>query len=154
MWTANCKLCVKYVPHLWTVQLFSLYNGVYMHTKNPLIYERFNMNTTIRMLTAAVFLPLSISGCLMTGGTAEQNSVLVSELSSICGAIVGSQAEQRINQEWAKYPEAQANRPVIEAVAEVLLNDPTVSEQQRTTQYKSYLTCATGLLVTNGMMSK
>lgn len=110
------------------------------------------MNTTIRLATAAIFLPLSVSGCLMAGGTSEQNSVLVSELTSICGAIVGSQAEQRINQEWSKYPEAQANRPVIEAMAEVLLNDPTVPEQQRTSQYRSYLTCATGLLVTNGMM--
>lgn len=104
------------------------------------------------MAAAVVCLPLSVTGCLMTGGTAEQNSVLVSELSSICGAIVGSQAEQRISQEWAKYPEAQANRPVIEAMAEVLLNDPNVPEAQRTTQYKSYLTCATGLLMTNGMM--
>ncbi len=76
------------------------------------------MRTPIRM-AAAVFLPLSVTSCLMSGGTSEQNSVLVSELTSICGAIVGAQAEQRISQEWAKYPGAEANRPTIEAVAEV-----------------------------------
>ena len=53
-------------------------------------------------MAAAVLIPLSVSGCLSSGGTtAEQASVLVSEVSTICGAMVGGQAEQRINQEWA-----------------------------------------------------
>lgn len=111
------------------------------------------MKTAIRMAAAAVFLPLSVSGCLSSGGaTTEQASVMVSEITTICGAIVGGQAEQRINQEWAKYPEAEANRSIIETMAEVLLNDPTATEQQRASQYKQYMTCATGLLMANGVM--
>ena len=110
------------------------------------------MKTAIRM-TAAVFIPLSVTACLSSGGTtAEQASVLVSEVTTICGAIVGGQAEQRINQEWAKYPEANANRSIIETMAEVLLNNPEATEQQRTSQYKQYMSCATGLLVANGVV--
>ena len=105
------------------------------------------------MAAAAVLISLSITGCLSSGGTtAEQASVLVSEVSTICGAIVGGQAEQRINQEWAKFPEAEANRSVIESMAEVLLNNPEATEQQRASQYKQYMTCATGLLVANGVV--
>ena len=105
------------------------------------------------MTAAAVLIPLSITGCLSSGGTtAEQASVLVSEVSTICGAIVGGQAEQRINQEWAKFPEAEANRSIIETMAEVLLNNPEATEQQRASQYKQYMTCATGLLVANGVV--
>lgn len=112
------------------------------------------MNTATRTASTAAFLPLFLSGCLLSGGgaTMDQNSVLVSEIVNLCGAVVGTSAEQRINQEWSKYPEAEANRPIIETMAEVLLNDPTATEQQRTSQYRSYLTCATGLLVTNGML--
>ncbi len=110
------------------------------------------MKTVIRMTAVAVFLPLSITGCLSSGGTnTQQSSVLVSEMTTICGAIVGGQAEQRINQEWAKYPAAEANRGIIETMAEVLLNNPEATEQQRTSQYKQYMTCATGLLMANSV---
>ena len=110
------------------------------------------MKTVIRMTVVAVFLPLSVTACLSSGGaTAQQASVLVSEMTTICGAIVGGQAEQRINQEWAKYPEAEANRGIIETMAEVLLNNPEATEQQRASQYKQYMTCATGLLMANGV---
>jgi basic membrane lipoprotein Med (substrate-binding protein (PBP1-ABC) superfamily) len=107
----------------------------------------------ISKAVVAVFFPLSVTACLSSGGTtaAEQSSVLVSEMTTICGAVVGDQAEQRINQEWAKYPEAQANRTIIENMAEVLLNDPEATEQQRTSQYKQYMTCATGLLMANSV---
>ncbi len=103
-------------------------------------------------ITAA--LSLSLTGCLSTGGgtATQQTSILVSEIVAVCGAIVGTQAEQRINQEWAKYPDAEANRPIIEAVAETLLTDPATPEQQRTSDYRKYMTCATGLLVTNGIL--
>ena len=111
------------------------------------------MKTAIHMAAAAVLIPLFVTGCLSSGGTtAEQTSVLVSEVSTICGAIVGGQAEQRINQEWAKFPEAEANRSIIETMAEVLLNNPEATEQQRASQYKQYMTCATGLLMANGVM--
>ncbi len=110
------------------------------------------MKTAIR-IAAAVFIPLSVTACLSSGGTTtEQASVMVSEITSICGAIVGGQAEQRINQEWAKYPEAEANRSIIETMAEVLLNNPEATEQQRSSQYKQYMSCATGLLVANGVV--
>ena len=111
------------------------------------------MKTTIRMAVTAVIISLSVTGCLSSGGTSsEQTSVLVSDVTAICGAMVGAQAEQRINQEWAKYPSAEVNRPVIENMAEVLLNNPEATEQQRTSQYKKYMTCATGLLISNGVM--
>ena len=111
------------------------------------------MKTAFYMAAAAVLIPLSVSGCLSSGGTTtEQASVLVSEITTICGAIVGGQAEQRINQEWANYPEAEANRSIIETMAEVLLNNPEATEQQRASQYKQYMTCATGLLMANGVV--
>ena len=110
------------------------------------------MKTAIRM-SAAVLIPLSVTACLNSGGTTtEQASVMVSEITTICGAMVGGQAEQRINQEWAKYPEAEANRSIIETMAEVLLNNPEATEQQRASQYKQYMTCATGLLMANGVV--
>ena len=110
------------------------------------------MKTAIRM-SAAVLIPLSVTACLNSGGTTtEQASVMVSEITTICGAMVGGQAEQRINQEWAKYPEAEASRSIIETMAEVLLNNPEATEQQRTSQYKQYMTCATGLLMANGVV--
>ena len=108
------------------------------------------MKTLIRTALLVAFLPLSVSGCLTQLATAmQQDNVLVSEVVSICGAIVGGQAEQRINDEWSKYPDASANRPLIENVANVLLTNPEATEQQRTNQYQQYLTCATGLMVTN-----
>ena len=101
----------------------------------------------------AAILPLMVTGCLSSGGTStEQASVMVSDITTICGAVVGDQAEQRINQQWASYPEAEANRSIIENMAEVLLNDPAASGPQRTSQYKKYMTCATGLLMANGMV--
>lgn len=110
------------------------------------------MKTQIRSAVAVALLSFSLSACLMQpGGTgSEQSRVMVSEVMSICGAIVGEQAEQRINQEWSKYPEAEASRPVIEAVAGSLLNNPAATEAQQLSQYKKYLSCATGLLVANG----
>ena len=109
--------------------------------------------TKLSSLLGISLISISTSGCLMSGSSdgTQQSSILVSEIVNICGAIVGTQAETRINQEWAKYPEAEANRPIIEAVAETLLNDPTATEEQRTSQYRKYLTCATGLLMTNKM---
>ena len=102
------------------------------------------------MVVIVLSAPLFLTGCI--NSIMQENSVLVSELSKICGAIVGAQAEQRISQEWAKYPSAEANRPVIEAVANVLLTNPDVPELERNSQYKQYLTCATGMLVTNNLI--
>jgi hypothetical protein len=111
------------------------------------------MKTVIRLLSTVIFIPLSISGCLSSGGTTtEQASAMVSDITTICGALVGDQAEQRINKEWAKYPEAEASRPVIENMAEVLLNNPDATEKTRTSQYKQYMNCATGLLAVKGAM--
>lgn len=96
-------------------------------------------------LKISLLLPLLTTGCLNMG-TAD-NSVMVSELTAICGALVGGQAEERINQEWAKYPSAAANRDVIETVSNVLLTNPDGTPASATT-YKKYLTCATGMLMT------
>ncbi|MCW8936202.1 MAG: hypothetical protein OQK98_15925 [Gammaproteobacteria bacterium] len=111
------------------------------------------MKTSIHILFASL-LSISLAGCLDMAKVSNdsQNSVLVSQVVSVCGALVGDQAEQRINQEWSKYPEANANRNIIETMAEVLLNDPTATEAQSTSNYKKYLSCATGLLVTNGLV--
>ena len=78
---------------------------------------------------------LFFTGCI--NSVMQDNSVLVSELSKICGAIVGAQAEERISQEWAKYPSAEASRPIIESVANVLLTNPNVPEQERTVNINS-----------------
>lgn len=110
------------------------------------------MKKQIRTATAITLLSFALSACLTQQGDRTnlgQSSVMVSEVMSICGALVGEQAEQRINQEWAKYPEAEASRPVIEAVAESLLSNPAATEAQQISQYKKYLRCATGLLVAN-----
>lgn len=111
------------------------------------------MKTYFRMLFASL-VTFSLAGCLNTGNVSNesQNSVLVSQVISVCGSLVGEQAEQRINQEWSKYPEADANRNIIETMAEVLLNDPSSTEAQRTSNYKKYLSCGTGLLVTKGII--
>lgn len=108
------------------------------------------MNITTRAVFAAVSIPFFVTGCINSGSTAtQQGSVMVNDVVTICGAIVGGQAEQRINEEWAKYPDAQASRSVIETMADVLLTNPEATEQQRSSQYKQYLTCATGLFMTN-----
>ncbi|MCK4833779.1 MAG: hypothetical protein KAT12_03340 [Gammaproteobacteria bacterium] len=107
------------------------------------------MKTATRAAIAAVSIPLLITGCLNNNPVVQQGSVMVSDVVSICGAIVGGQAEQRINQEWAKYPEAEASRPIIETMANVLLTNPEGSEQMNASAYKKYITCAAGLLATN-----
>ena len=109
------------------------------------------MAISIRTVLATVSIPLFISGCLNTGNNAavQQGTILVSEVVTVCGAMVGGQAEQRINEEWAKYPDADASRPMIETVANVLLNNPEASEEQRTSQYSKYMTCAAGLFAAN-----
>ncbi|ABM04247.1 hypothetical protein Ping_2526 [Psychromonas ingrahamii 37] len=110
------------------------------------------MNKFIPVTLAAI--SVFVTGCSNTGSypVMQQGSVLVSEVVSVCSAIVGGQAAQRINQEWAKYPAAEASRPMIESVAAVLLNNPDATAQQRTTQYTQYITCATGLFVTKNAM--
>lgn len=108
------------------------------------------MKKTLYSVLAVASIPFFTTGCLNTGNTAmQQGSVMVNEVVTVCGAIVGGSAEQRINEEWAKYPEAEANRTIIETMAEVLLTNTEATEQQRSSQYKQYLTCATGLLVAN-----
>ena len=111
------------------------------------------MKIYTRILSTSL-LPFALAGCLDMSNIVNesQNSVMVSQVVSVCGALVGNQAEQRINQEWSKYPEADANRDIIETMSEVLLNDPESSDAQRTSNYKKYLTCATGLLMTNGII--
>lgn len=114
------------------------------------------MNKTTRTVITALSIPFFVTGCLNSGNTAtsaamQQGSVMVSDVVTICGAIVGGQAEQRINEEWAKYPEAEANRSIVETMADVLLTNPDATEQQRSSQYKQYLTCAAGLFATNQM---
>ena len=103
------------------------------------------MKITHNLKLSALLLPLFTTGCLNMG--TGDNSVMISELTAICGAIVGSQAEQRINQEWDKYPSANANRDTIEVVANILLTNPD-GTPANTSQYKKYLTCATGMLMT------
>ena len=112
------------------------------------------MKTFIKTLILIPLFSLLLTSCLKQSNTgdAAQNAAIMNDIISICGAMVGTQAEQRINQEWEKYPGVAVNRPIIEAVAESLLNDPSASDQQRTSQYKKYITCATGILVTNGFI--
>lgn len=112
------------------------------------------MTKTTRMILTAISIPLFLTGCLTAPSgsgstTQQQGSVMVDEVVSVCGAMVGGQAEQRINQEWAKYPAAEVNRPMVESVANVLLSNPEASLTQRASQYAQYMSCATGLFVTN-----
>ena len=109
------------------------------------------MKTPFHKFTYMLIAPVLLTGCL-NSNTQQNSVVMVSELTTICGALVGGQAEQRINQEWAKYPEAEASRSVIETMASVLLTNPESTEQQGNSDYKQYLTCATGLLMANGML--
>ena len=95
--------------------------------------------------------PLLITGCIGAGGSAPgQNTVMVSEVISICGALVGVQAEQRINSEWEKYPEMDVSRPMIESMAQVLLQNPESGSEQGALEYSKYISCATGLLMAKG----
>ena len=112
------------------------------------------MKKATSLVLAAVSVPVFLSGCLNTASspTMQQGTVLVSEVVTICGAMVGGQAEQRINQEWAKYPEAEVSRPMVESVAEVLLNNPEAPAGQGSSQYTQYLTCAAGLFATKEAM--
>ncbi len=101
----------------------------------------------------SVLIALAVTGCAnITNSAMGQNSVLVNEVVTICGAIVGDQAEQRINKEWAKYPGLEANRPIIETMAKVLLTNPQATSQQRTQDHRRYLSCTTGLLLANGIV--
>ena len=112
------------------------------------------MKNTTRTVLATLFLPLSLTGCLNTTGspTMQQGTVLVSEVVTVCGAMVGGQAEQRINEEWAKYPEAEVSRPIVESVANVLLSNPEMPAEQGSNQYTKYMTCAAGLFATKEVM--
>ena len=102
------------------------------------------MNSFFTRLVPLASVSLLTACMASSGGTAmQQGTVMVSEVVSICGAVVGDQAEQRINQEWAKYPEAEVSRPMIENVAQVLLSSP-----DGTNQYSKYMTCAAGLFAT------
>lgn len=108
------------------------------------------MKISNRAAIAAVSIPLFVTGCINSGSTAMQSgTVMVNDVVTICGAIVGGQAEQRINEEWEKYPAAEANRSIVETMADVLLTNPEATEQQRSSQYKQYLSCAAGLFATN-----
>lgn len=112
------------------------------------------MRISVNKALPLVLFPFFVSGCIDTASnpTVQQGTILVNEVVTVCGAMVGGEAEQRINEEWAKYPDAEASRPMIESVAEVLLNDPTVPQEQRTSNYKKYLTCAAGLFATKQAM--
>ena len=107
------------------------------------------MRTTKRMALATIALPLLVTGCLNSNTAMQQGTVMVNDVVTICGAMVGGPGEERINQEWAKYPEAEVSRPMIETMAEVLLTNPEVPEQDRAGQYKQYLGCAAGLFTVN-----
>jgi len=111
------------------------------------------MKVFIRSIAVSVLFPVFVTGCISSGGSASnQQTVLVSEVVTICGALVGTQAEQRINSEWEKYPEMNASRPVIESMAQVLLLNSESTSQQGVSEYKKYISCATGLLMANGLL--
>jgi len=111
------------------------------------------MKLFIRAIAVSVVFPVVMTGCISSGGsTSDQNTVMVSEVVSICGALVGGQAEQRINSEWEKYPEVNASRPVIESMAQILLTNSDGQPEQGAREYKKYISCATGLLMTNGLL--
>lgn len=107
------------------------------------------MKTTTCMALAVVSIPLMMTGCLSNNTAMQQGNIMVNDVVTICGAMVGGPGEERINQEWAKYPEAEVSRPMIETMAEVLLTNPDVPEQNRLGQYKKYLSCAAGLFAVN-----
>jgi hypothetical protein len=112
------------------------------------------MRNNLRVAATAALIPFFLTACINSGGKSggtlgETSSVMVSQIVAICGAAVGGQAEQRINQEWNKYPGAQANRQVIESMADVLLTN-SAGNQVGTAEYSKYMSCATGLLLANG----
>jgi len=112
------------------------------------------MKDASRMILVAVSLPLFLTACLNTTGspTMQQGTILASEVISVCGSVLGDQAEQRINEEWAKYPEAEVSRPMVESVANVLLSDPATSAEQGSNQYSKYMTCVAGLFAAKEAM--
>jgi len=111
------------------------------------------MKVFSRYIAVSTLVLVFITGCISSGGSSSnKNTVMVSEVVSICGALVGTQAEQRINSEWDKYPEMNASRPVIESMAQVLLSNSGGSDQQGAREYKKYISCATGLLMANGLL--
>jgi len=112
------------------------------------------MKNSIQLAVTTIFISFSVTACLSSGSSATgQSTVMVSEMVSLCGAVLGEQAETRINQEWEKYPEAAASRQVVENMAQVLLVDPTGTAQGSSADYKKYITCATGLMMTNGYLN-
>lgn len=55
-------------------------------------------DNSIQSAVGVTLLSISLSACLMQSGggtSSEQSRVMVNEVMSICGAIVGDQAEQR-----------------------------------------------------------
>ena len=111
------------------------------------------MKVFMRCIPVFFIFPIMITGCMGSGGSVSNaNTVVVSEVVSICGTLVGGQAEQRINSEWAKYPEMDVSRPVIESMAQVLLLNPESNGEQGALDYKKYISCATGLLMANGFL--
>lgn len=107
------------------------------------------MKTTNYLVVATLSLPLLVTGCMTNNTAMQQGTVMVNDVVTVCGAMVGGPGEERINQEWAKYPEAEVSRPMVESVANVLLTNPDVPEQDRAGQYKQYLSCAAGLFAVN-----
>jgi len=111
------------------------------------------MKVFTRYIAVSFLFPIFITGCMSSGGSSsDQNTVMVSDVVTICGALVGAQAEQRINSEWEKYPEMNASRPIIESMAQVLLLNADGTGQQGDSEYKKYISCATGLLMANGLL--
>ena len=117
-----------------------------------MIFKRLIMKVFIRYIAVSFLFPIFITGCMISGGSfSDQNTVMVSEVVIVCGALRGAQAEQPINSEWEKYPEMNASRPVIESMAQVLLLNTDGTDQQAA-EYKKYISCATGLLMANGLL--
>lgn len=84
------------------------YNGVNHHRQCEanITGTDLRQDNSIRSAVGVTLLSITLSGCLMQSGggtSSEQSRVMVSEVMSICGAIIGDQAEQRINQVWSKY---------------------------------------------------
>jgi len=134
---------------------YVLRNTCYVYIMSQLLIapKRTNMKVFTRYSAVPFLLPIFMTGCISSGGsTSGSNTVMVSEVVSICGALVGSQAEQRINSEWQKYPEMNASRPIIESMAQVLLSNSDGTNQQGSSDYKKYISCATGLLMANGLL--
>ena len=87
----------------------------------------------------------SLSGCVVSPESAALGRVVVNEVASACNAVVGEDVGRRIDEEWAKYPEAQVSRPVIESVSKVILTMPGMTDEQKMQAYQSYMSCVTGV---------